>query len=75
MACLPSVGDLFSTFWSRDCVVLVNALFYEVKRAKQTFMIPVNMKAVDILILHSIFSTFSCVTVDGSSVASSHFSL
>jgi hypothetical protein len=45
------------------------------QRAKPTFVIPVNIKFVEILILHSILSTFSWVTVGGSSGASSHFSL
>lgn len=38
-------------------------------------MIPVNIKFVETLILHSILSTLSVVTVGGSSEASSHFSL
>jgi hypothetical protein len=47
----------------------------EGKGEKLTFMIPVNMKLVVMLMLHSILSTFSCVIAGGSSAASSHFSL
>jgi hypothetical protein len=49
--------------------------YYQGKGEEQTFMIPVNMKFVVILMLHSTLSTVSCDVVGGSSGASSHFSL
>jgi hypothetical protein len=48
---------------------------YQGRGEEQTFMIPVNMKFVVILMLHSTLSTVSCEVVGGSSGASSHFSL